>query len=78
MTATIPGRASLDSTTLTAAAYDGVLAEMELEFRDGSRYTYSGVAPEIFCGLLDAASKGSYFNRYIRGHFPYAKLALEN
>lgn len=78
MTATIPGRVNLDSSTLAAAAYDDVLAELELDFRDGTRYTYAGVAPEIFRGLLCAVSKGSYFNRYIRSHFPHVKLPNEN
>lgn len=78
MTATIPGRVKLDSSTLAAAAYDDVRAELELDFRDGARYTYSGVAPEIFHGLLCAVSKGWYFNRHIRSHFPYVKIRGEN
>ncbi len=28
--------------------------------------------------LLCATSRGSFFNRYIRGHFPYGKLPPEN
>jgi hypothetical protein len=78
MTATIPGRVNLDSSTLAAATYDNIRAELELDFRDGTRYTYSEVAPEIFDGLLRAGSKGWYFNRYIRSHFPYVKIRGEN
>ena len=73
-----PGRVSLDSTTLTAVAYDDCRAELHLEFRDGARYRYSGVAPEMLRDLLCATSKGSFFNLYIRGRFPYAKLPTEN
>jgi hypothetical protein len=49
-----------------------------LNFRDGTRYTYSGIAPNLYRELLRAASKGSFFNRHIRGHFPYAKTVPEN
>ena len=78
MTATTSGRVSLDSTTLTAVAYDERRDELQLDFHDGARYGYSGVAPEMFRDLLCATSKGSFFNRYIRGHFPYGKLPPEN
>jgi len=63
-------RVSLGSTTLAGASYD--------RFRDGTRYTYSGIAPNLYRELLRATSKGSFFNRHIRGHFPYAKTVPEN
>ena len=72
------GRISLDSTTLAAAAYDGRHERLELDFRDGTRYLYCGVAPNLYRDLLRAKSKGSFFNRHIRGHFPYAKTVHEN
>ena len=77
MTAT-PGRVLLDSTTLAAAIYDDCHHRLHLEFCDGNRYEYSEVMPELFRGLLCATSKGSYFNLYIRGRFPYVKLGPEN
>jgi hypothetical protein len=78
MTATTSARLRLESTTLAAVAYDDHRCELQLDFRDGARYTYSGVVPELFHDLLCATSKGSFFNRYIRGRFPYAKLPAEN
>lgn len=78
MTATTSARLRLDSTTLTAVAYDDRRGELQLDFFDGARYVYSGVAPELFRDLLSATSKGSFFNRYIRGRFPYGKLQPEN
>ncbi len=78
MTAPTPGWVSLDSTTLAAVVYHDCRGELQLDFRDGARYAYSGVAPELFRNLLCATSKGTFFNRYIRGHFPYAKILAEN
>ena len=78
MTTPTLGRVSLDSTTLAAAVYDVCHQKLRLDFHDGTRYVYSGVAATLYCALLSAASKGSFFNRYIRGRFPYAKLPAEN
>ena len=64
----------VESTTLTAAAYESSGQQLELDFRDGTRYRYCGVASDLFSDLLCAASKGSFFNQYIRDRFPYAKL----
>jgi hypothetical protein len=72
------GRVHLDSTTLAAAAYDDCRETLQLDFRDGTRYVYSGVAPGLYRDLLGAVSKGFFFNRYIRDQFPHAKLPNEN
>jgi KTSC domain len=74
MTATTPSCVSFESATLLNASYDHALARLQLEFRDGTRYTYFGVLPELFQDLLRATSKGAFFNRYIRTHFPHARL----
>ena len=77
MTPTTPP-VNLDSTTLAAAEYDDRQGHLQLDFRDGSHYTHFGVAPELYHNLLRAASQGLFFNRYIRGRFPYAKLVAKN
>jgi hypothetical protein len=77
MTTTISHRVPLNSSAVAAAAYDHKLATLELDLCDGARYSYSGVGPEIYSGLLTAVSKGWYFNRYIRGRFPYLKKPIE-
>ena len=68
----------LDSSTLAAATYDGHRETLRLDFLDGTRYRYSGIAPTLYRELLGATSKGSFFNRHIRGHFPYVKIPPEN
>ncbi len=78
MTTTTPSGVNFDSTILAAATYDNRHGHLQLDFRDGSRYVYRGVAPDLFRELLCAPSKGSFFNRYIRGRFPYAKTRCEN
>jgi hypothetical protein len=62
------------STTLTTVAYDQRTEILRLEFRSGAVYDYCGVPWQIHNALLAASSKGAYFNRNIRGRFPYRKL----
>ena len=72
------GPVRLDSTTVAAAAYDPCGEKLQLDFQDGTRYVYSGVAAELYRNLLCATSKGRFFNQHIRSHFPHAKLSIEN
>lgn len=64
----------VQSITLAAVAYDSHHDLLELHFRDGTVYHYFGVPAKTHRDLLDADSKGAYFNRTIRGHFPHLAL----
>ena len=66
----------LDSRTLAAAAHDRQRHLLQLHFRDGSVYHYFGVTGQTYQELLTADSKGVYFNRCIRGRYPYAVFHL--
>ena len=62
---------AVESTTLATVAYDKACGLLQLEFRSRAIYQYFGVPAAVHEGLLGAPSKGRYFNRFIRGHFPY-------
>ena len=62
---------AVESTTLATVAYDKARGLLQLEFRSRAIYQYFGVAAAVHEALLGAPSKGSYFNRFIRGRFPY-------
>lgn len=66
--------ATVQSTTLAKAAYDEQALILWLEFRSRALYCYFGVPATVYRDLLGATSKGSYFNRNIRGRFPYKRL----
>jgi hypothetical protein len=72
------GRVRLESSSLGAAAYDERRQTLQLDFRDGTRYLYSGIAPQLYREFLCAGSQGSFFNRYIRTDFPYVRIASKN
>jgi KTSC domain-containing protein len=64
-------RIAVESTTLATVGYDDASSILQLEFRSGANYQYFEVPATAYQGLLDAPSKGSYFNQSIRGHFRY-------
>ena len=63
---------AVESTTLASVAYDDVRELLQLEFRSRAVYQYFGVPAAVHAALLRAPSHGRYFNRVIRGRFPYA------
>jgi hypothetical protein len=58
--------------TVAALSYDEASGILQLEFRSRAVYRYFGVPVAVHESLLRALSRGKYFNRVIRGHFPYA------
>jgi hypothetical protein len=61
---------AVESSLLAHVSYDEPRAILTLEFRDGTVYQYTDVPLQIFQDLLQADSKGAYFNRRIRGLYP--------
>jgi hypothetical protein len=66
---------AVESTTLATVAYDEALKLLQLEFRSRAIYQYFNVPVAVHAALLDAESKGSYFNRIIRGGFRYSRVS---
>lgn len=65
----------LSSRTLASACYDPHQRQLELEFRSGKRYLYFQVPRHCYEELLQAESKGGYFNRTIRNRFAFKDLS---
>ncbi len=63
--------ATVESATLATVAYDEAQELLQLEFCSRAIYLYFGVPAAVHQALLDAPSKGRYFNQTIRGQFPY-------
>lgn len=58
---------NLDSTALASASYDDATQTLDVVFRNGRDYTYTNVPMEVFEGLRDDPSPGSYYFSRIRG-----------
>jgi len=72
----IPNPVEVRSSSLARLSYDRQQATLQVEFRDGTLYQYSGVPLRTYQSLLQADSKGSYFNHYIRSRFPHAAIRV--
>jgi len=68
-------RYPVGSSCLDVVYYDADSQILVLTFDQGQVYEYSGVPPEEVCGLLEAISKGIYFNFDLRPDgYPYSRL----
>jgi hypothetical protein len=57
----------VNSSAIAAIGYEnGVLA---VRFHHTGIYHHPGVPYWVYCGLMRAGSKGSYYNRHIRGRY---------
>jgi hypothetical protein len=65
----------LESSLLASVLYDPTRRLLELDFHSGQRYRYFDVPNACYRQLLDADSKGTYFNSHIRNHFPFQRLS---
>ena len=66
--------AIVESTTLATVGYDESINRLQLEFCSRAVYLYFGVPAAVYEALLDAPSKGRYFNGTIRGRYPYRQI----
>lgn len=66
-------RQPVNSSNLVSAGYDPTTGTLEIEFKGGDVYTYSGVPQTIYDGLMSANSPGHYFHNVIRMSYPYKK-----
>jgi hypothetical protein len=56
----------LDSSCLKSMGYATELQVLEVEFKGGQVYRYSGVSVELYEGFLMAESKGRFFHQFVR------------
>jgi KTSC domain len=64
----------VESSTLATVAYDEARELLQLGFCSRAVYQYFGVPATVHQALLDASSKGRFFNHFIRGRFPYRPI----
>lgn len=71
----MPEMIAVESASIDAVAYDAELQQLFVRFRHSARtYVYYGVAEHVFQELLQAQSKGAYFNLQIRPNYQFAEL----
>ncbi|HEY0661394.1 MAG TPA: KTSC domain-containing protein [Lysobacter sp.] len=58
------------SSAISAIGYDPATRQMKIRFVQGHTYDFCGVPEKVFKRLLNARSKGSYYNEHIRDRYP--------
>jgi hypothetical protein len=66
-------RDSVDSSNLVSVGYDLPAQYLEIEFKRGAVYGYSGVPRSVYLGLMMAISKGGYHAANIKWLFAYSR-----
>ena len=64
----------VQSTVMTSIRYDNKTRALDITFTSGEAYRYSNFPRDIYVALLDAESKGEFFNDHIKGVFPFTKV----
>ena len=65
---------AVESSTIASVGYDLEQELLQLQFCGRAIYHYFDVPAGVHEALLQASSKGGYFNQAIRGHFRYRRL----
>ncbi len=61
------------SSNLDFVEYDSTYCELFITFKSGSKYVYFNVPESVYCDLLNAPSKGKYFNKNIKPFYRYQR-----
>ncbi len=65
---------AVKSRDLAIVGYDAEQKLLEIAFRGGGVYQYENVARDIYDGLMQAPSHGTFFNQEIKNKFPSKKI----
>lgn len=68
-------RIAVKSRDIAIVGYDAKKQLLEIAFRGGGVYHYQRVPQNIYAGLMQADSQGTYFNRKIKDQYPYIKIS---
>jgi hypothetical protein len=67
-------RKRINAANVRSVGYDSRNRLLEVEFSSGTIVQYSGVSEEVYRGLMNAPSPGSYFRDRIEEDFPAKRL----
>lgn len=61
----------VNSSMISEVGYDPNTKDLEIVFKSGKKYVYSGVDLCVYEELIKASSVGQYFHSFIRGQYFY-------
>jgi hypothetical protein len=71
----VVNRLPVNSSELASIGFDAASRILEVEFRSGGIYQYSGVSQSVYSQLMSAQSHGFFFNEYVKkAGYPYVRV----
>jgi len=70
----MPEMIYVDSSNIEAIGYESTTQDLHVRFLSGGYYVYHQVPEHVFDAMIQAASKGSFLNREIKGVYGFAKM----
>jgi hypothetical protein len=64
----------VNSRLLYVVGYDAKKGDLEITFRDGRACLYLAVPATVYLALMNAESKGDYFNQEIKDRYVFRPL----
>ncbi|MBA7552008.1 hypothetical protein ES705_44559 [subsurface metagenome] len=67
-------RLAVVSSNIESIGYDAANEVLEVEFRGGAVYQYSGVPKDVYNELMEAESVGRYLSSHIKGIYTCERI----
>jgi len=67
-------REPVASSNVVSIGYDADAETLEVEFSSSAVYQYYNVGAALNEQLMQASSKGQFFNQYIRNAYPFSRV----
>jgi len=67
-------REYVNSSMLTCFGYDADNSTLEVEFKNGVVWQYSGVAENVYHDMKNSASAGKFFHANIKGQYAESQV----
>jgi len=68
-------RTPVESRNLASVGYEVETSTLEIEFHNGGIYQYFGVPENVYQELMNASSKGTYFDQNVKkAGYSYSKV----
>ena len=68
----------MPSSVVSGIKYDPTKQVLRVYYVSGMVYDYKKVPPQVYQSMIKAFSKGTYLNRYIKGHYDFEKVQWQN
>jgi hypothetical protein len=66
-----------NSSLITSSQWTPDYNHLDISFASGASYRYAEVPEDVYEAFCTADSQGSYFNKNIKGKYPFTKIEKE-